>query len=211
MFTGIVTDLGRVRAVEAAASTRFAITTAYDLSTVAMGASIACAGVCLTVVEKGADYFTVDVSNETLAHTTLGEWQAGRPVNLERPLRAGDELGGHIVSGHIDTVSRVIGRKADGASVRFTFALPRELAGYVAPKGSITVDGVSLTVNEVAEGNEVEEGFFGVNLIPHTLEVTSLGALQAGSRVNIEIDVVARYLARMVRPELTRPELVGAA
>jgi riboflavin synthase len=198
MFTGIVTDLGKVRAVEAAASTRFEIATAYDMSTVAMGASIACAGVCLTVVEKGADYFTVDVSNETLAHTTLGEWQAGRPINLERPLRAGDELGGHIVSGHVDTVSQVIARKPDGASVRFTFALPPELAGFVAPKGSITVDGVSLTVNEV------EEGFFGVNLIPHTLEVTSLGTLHAGSRVNIEIDVVARYLARLVRPELMR-------
>jgi riboflavin synthase len=204
MFTGIVTDLGQVRSVEAGASTRFAITTGYDLSTVAIGASIACAGACLTVVEKGADYFIVDVSNETLAHTTLGEWQAGRPINLERPLRAGDELGGHIVSGHVDTVSRVIERRPDGASVRFTFALPPELAGYVAPKGSITVDGVSLTVNEV------EDGYFGVNLIPHTLEVTSLGTLQPGSPVNIEIDVVARYLARLVRPGLIRPGLIHA-
>jgi riboflavin synthase len=198
MFTGIVTDLGTVRSVAAADSTRFEIATAYDMSTVAIGASIACAGVCLTVVDRGADSFVVDVSNETLARTTLGGWKRGQRINLERPLRAGDELGGHIVSGHVDAVSYVIDRKPDGASVRFTFALPAPLAGYLAPKGSITVDGVSLTVNEV------EEGLFGVNLIPHTLEVTSLGTLQAGASVNIEIDVVARYLARLIRPELMR-------
>jgi len=198
MFTGIVTDLGTVRSVTAADSTRFEIATAYDMSTVAIGASIACAGVCLTVVERGVDSFVVDVSNETLARTTLGGWKAGQRFNLERPLRAGDELGGHIVSGHVDAVSHVIDRKRDGASVRFTFALPAPLAGYLAPKGSITVDGVSLTVNEV------EEGFFGVNLIPHTLEVTSLGSLQPGATVNLEIDVVARYLARLIRPELVR-------
>jgi riboflavin synthase len=198
MFTGIITDLGVVKTVTAAHSTRFEIATAYDLATVAIGASIACAGVCLTVIELGKDSFTVDVSNETLARTTLGSWQVGRRINLERPLRAGDELGGHIVSGHVDAVSQVLDRKADGASVRFTFALPDALAGYLAPKGSITVDGVSLTVNEV------EEGYFGVNLIPHTLEVTSLGTLQAGTSVNLEIDVVARYLARLIRPELMR-------
>jgi riboflavin synthase len=198
MFTGIITDLGTVKSVSAGESTRFEIATAYDLATVAMGASIACAGVCLTVVGKNGDYFTVDVSNETLAHTTLGRWQVGQPINLERPLRAGDELGGHIVSGHVDAVSRVIDRKPDGASVRFTFALPDGLAGFIAPKGSVTIDGVSLTVNEV------EEGYFGVNLIPHTLEVTSLGTLQPGTLVNIEIDVVARYLARLLRPELMR-------
>ncbi len=198
MFTGIITDLGVVKNVTASHSTRFEITTAYDLATVAIGASIACAGVCLTVIELGKDSFTVDVSNETLARTTLGDWQVGRRINLERPLRAGDELGGHIVSGHVDAVSQVLDRKADGASVRFTFALPHGLAGYLAPKGSITVDGVSLTVNEV------EEGYFGVNLIPHTLDVTSLGTLQAGTPVNLEIDVVARYLARLIRPELMR-------
>jgi riboflavin synthase len=198
MFTGIVTDLGRVRGIAMSTSTQFEIATAYDLAEVAVGASIACAGVCLTVVAKGADYFTVDVSNETLAHTTLGLWQLGDRINLERPLRAGDEIGGHIVSGHVDTISHVVSRKADGASVRFVFALPTEIAGFLAPKGSITVDGVSLTVNEV------EEGYFGVNLIPHTLEVTSLGALRADSKVNIEIDVVARYLARLLRPELMR-------
>jgi riboflavin synthase len=184
--------------VTAAGSTRFEIATAYDMSTVAIGASIACAGVCLTVIERGADSFVVDVSNETLARTTLGGWKAGQRINLERPLRAGDELGGHIVSGHVDAVSHVIDRAPDGASVRFTFALPAPLAGYLAPKGSITVDGVSLTVNEV------EEGFFGVNLIPHTLEVTSLGTLQPGAGVNLEVDLVARYLARLIRPELMR-------
>ena len=198
MFTGIITDLGAVKAIAVGESTRFEITTAYDLATVAIGASIACAGVCLTVVEKAADSFIVDVSNETLARTTLGGWRVGQRINLERPVRAGDELGGHIVSGHVDAVSHVIDRRPDGASVRFTFGLPGDLAGFLAPKGSVTVDGVSLTVNEV------EEGYFGVNLIPHTLEVTSLGTLQPGTQVNIEIDVVARYLARLVRPELMR-------
>ena len=198
MFTGIVTDLGTVKSVAAADSTRFEIATAYDLATVAIGASIACAGVCLTVIERTSDSFFVDVSNETLARTTLGTWRIGQRINLERPLRAGDELGGHIVSGHVDAVSQVIDRKADGASFRFTFALPAPLAGYLAPKGSITVDGVSLTVNEV------EEGYFGVNLIPHTLEVTSLGTLQPGATVNLEVDLVARYLARLIRPELVR-------
>src|SRR5471030_1952230 len=147
MFTGIITDLGAVKGIAAAASTRFEIATAYDLETVAIGASIACAGVCLTVIEKSADSFTVDVSNETLACTTLGNWQLGQRINLERPLRAGDELGGHIVSGHVDAVSQVIDRRPDGASIRFTFAMPAPLAGFLAPKGSITVDGVSLTVN----------------------------------------------------------------
>lgn len=198
MFTGIVTDVGTVRRVASDASTRFEIATSYDLATVAMGASIACAGVCLTVVEKGADSFAVEVSNETLAHTTLGDWVAGRRINLERPLCAGDELGGHIVSGHVDAVSELLSRAPDGDSVRFVFALPASLAMFIAPKGSVTIDGVSLTVNEV------EEGSFGVNLIPHTLEVTSLGALQVGHRVNLEIDLVARYLARMIRPELMR-------
>jgi riboflavin synthase len=184
--------------VTAGTTTRFEIETAYDLGTVAIGASIACAGVCLTVVEKGARSFSVDVSNETLARTTLGGWQVGRGINLERPLRAGDELGGHIVSGHVDAVTRVTERRSDGDSARFAFALPPGLAGFLAPKGSVTIDGVSLTVNEV------EDRYFGVNLIPHTLEVTSLGSLAVGEPVNIEIDVVARYLARLVRPELLR-------
>jgi riboflavin synthase len=198
MFTGIITDLGAVTNIARGESTRFEIATAFDLATVPIGASIACAGVCLTVVALGSDRFAVDVSNETLACTTLGEWRVGRRVNLERPLKAGDELGGHIVSGHVDAVARVVGRRPDGDSARFTFSLPATLAAYIAPKGSITIDGVSLTVNEV------EEGSFGVNLIPHTQAVTSLGALAAGDAVNLEIDVVARYLARMLRPELMR-------
>ena len=198
MFTGIVTDVGTVRRVASDDSTRFELATSYDLATVAIGASVACAGVCLTVVEKGPHCFAVDVSNETLARTTLGTWRVGRRINLERPLRAGDELGGHIVSGHVDAVSEVLARAPDGDSVRFVFALPAAVAAFVAPKGSVAIDGVSLTVNEVGEGS------FGVNLIPHTLEVTSLGALQAGDIVNLEIDLVARYLARMIRPELMR-------
>lgn len=198
MFTGIITDLGTVVSVASGHSTRFEISSAYDLGSVSIGASIACAGCCLTVVERKQDRFAVDVSNETLACTTLGEWQVGRRVNLERPLRAGDELGGHIVSGHVDAVSKLLGRRQDGDSVRLTFALPPALAAYIAPKGSVAIDGVSLTVNEV------EEASFDVNVIPHTQAVTSLGGLTIGDRVNLEIDVVARYLARMLRPELVR-------
>jgi riboflavin synthase len=198
MFTGIITDLGTLKSIVSGSSTRFEIATAYDLATVAIGASIACAGVCLTVIERSGDSFIVEVSNETIARTTLGGWRTGQRINLERPLRAGDELGGHIVTGHVDAVSEVIERTPDGASVRFRFAVPAELAGFIASKGSITIDGVSLTVNEV------EEGYLGVNLIPHTLEVTSLGALEAGTRVNFEVDLVARYLARLIRPELMR-------
>ena len=198
MFTGIITDLGVVRRIAPGASTRMEIATAYDVSSISLGASIACAGVCLTAVAMGEDSFDVDVSNETLACTTLGQWAIGRRINLERPLRAGDELGGHIVSGHVDAVGQVVARHADGGSVRFTFALPAPLAAYVAPKGSIAVDGVSLTVNEVGDA------LFGVNLIPHTLEVTSLSTLQPGDKVNLEIDLVARYIARMMRPELMR-------
>ena len=198
MFTGIITDLGSVRAVAAGVTTRIEIKTAYDTATLAMGASVACAGVCLTVVARGDHSFAVDVSNETLARTTVGEWAVGRKINLERPLRVGDELGGHIVAGHVDAVTPVAGRRPDGDSVRFHFALPEPLAGFLAPKGSVTIDGVSLTVNEVEEGN------FGVNVIPHTLGVTSLGTLQPGDTVNLEVDLVARYVARLIRPELAR-------
>jgi riboflavin synthase len=198
MFTGIVSDLGTIAQVVRGESTRFAISTSYELETVPMGASIACAGVCLTVVAKSAGQFLVDVSNETLQCTTLGDWQVGRRINLERPLRAGDELGGHIVSGHVDAVTELLASRSDGDSVRLTFALPNGYAAYVAPKGSIAIDGVSLTVNEV-DGNS-----FGVNLIPHTQAVTSLGSLAVGDKVNLEIDLVARYLARMLRPELMR-------
>ena len=194
MFTGIITDLGKVidvRATSEAGDMRLKIGTVYPMETVAMGASIACNGCCLTVVEKGNDWFAVDVSNETLSKTTLGRWQVGGRVNLERPLKIGDELGGHLVSGHIDGVAAVAGAEADGHSRQFSFEVPNELARFIAPKGSVAIDGVSLTVNEVAGTR------FGVNIIPHTQQVTSLGGLKTGDRVNVEIDVVARYVARL--------------
>ena len=191
MFTGIITDIGKVRAVrDTDRDRRFEIETSFDLSTVDIGASIAHAGCCLTVVEKGSDWFAVEVSGETLEKTTLGDWVAGHSVNLERSARVGDELGGHIVSGHVDGVGEVVSVRSEGGSHRVQVRVPRPLHRYIAPKGSITVEGVSLTVNEV------EDDVFGVNLIPHTWEVTTLGDLQVGSRVNLEIDMLARYLAR---------------
>lgn len=191
MFTGIVTDVGRVRAVrDTNRDRRFEIETRFDLSTVNIGASIAHAGCCLTVVEKGAGWFAVEVSGETLGLTTLGDWTEGRPVNLERAAKVGDELGGHIVSGHVDGVGEVLSIESEGGSHRVRFRVPRPLHRFIAPKGSITVEGVSLTVNEV------EDDVFGVNLIPHTWEVTTLGTLKPGARVNLEIDMLARYLAR---------------
>jgi riboflavin synthase len=191
MFTGIVTDVGRVRAVrDTNRDRRFEVETAFDLSSIDLGASVAHAGCCLTVVEKGDGWFAVEVSGETLAVTTLGDWREGRRVNLERAARVGDELGGHIVSGHVDGVGEVISVEAEGGSHRVRIRVPRPLHRYIAPKGSITVEGVSLTVNEV------EGDVFGVNLIPHTWEVTTLGELKPGARVNLEIDMLARYLAR---------------
>jgi riboflavin synthase len=195
MFTGIVTDVGRVRAVERRADTRLVIATAYDTATIDIGASVACNGVCLTVVDKGDDWFAVDASAATLACTTLGDWKADRPVNLERSLRLGDEMGGHIVAGHVDGVGRVVGLKPVGDSLALTVDLPRPLARFVAAKGAVSVDGVSLTVNEVAADR------FTVNLIPHTRRVTGLGGLAVGDRVNLEIDLVARYLARLAEVE----------
>ena len=192
MFTGIVTDLGRLRDIEQRGDTRMTIATGYDTSAIALGASISCSGACLTVVETGPDCFAVDVSGETLSKTTLGDWATGRAINLERALALGDELGGHLVSGHVDAVSEVLAIAADGDSLRFTFALPLEQARFIAPKGSVTLDGVSLTVNEVAEAS------FGVNIIPHTAEVTSFGSLKVGDRVNLEIDLLARYLERLM-------------
>ena len=199
MFTGIITDLGTVMDATrgGATSARFRIGTAYDMKTVDMGASIACNGCCLTVVEKGDDWFAVDVSVETLSRTTLGDWTAGRRVNLERPLKAGDEIGGHIVSGHVDGVATVEDITEIEGSKRFKIAPPAELMKFIAPKGSVTLDGVSLTVNEV-KGKS-----FGVNIIPHTQAVTTFGALQSGSRVNMEIDVLARYVARILQPGLS--------
>ena len=191
MFTGIVTDVGRVRAVtDTNRDKRFEIETRFDLSTVEIGASIAHAGCCLTVVEKGERWFAVEVSGETLSRTTLGDWAAGVPVNLERSARVGDELGGHIVSGHVDGVGEVVSVAAEGGSRRVRIRVPRPLHRYIAEKGSIAVEGVSLTVNEV------EDDVFGVNLIPHTWDVTTLGRLKPGARVNLEIDMLARYLAR---------------
>ncbi|MFC3677364.1 riboflavin synthase [Ferrovibrio xuzhouensis] len=191
MFTGIITDIGTVTARDTRGDTRFQIRTAYDTGSIAIGASIACSGVCLTVVQKGADWFSVDVSAETLSRTTLGDWQPDAPVNLERSLKVGDELGGHIVSGHVDAVADVIDTQPEGDSLRVQIRVPAELAGFIAEKGSVTIDGASLTVNSV-QGN-----IFGVNLIPHTQDVTTLGKLKAGSRVNLEIDTLARYVARL--------------
>lgn len=191
MFTGIVTDVGRIRAIrDTNRDRRFEVDTRFDLSTVDIGASISHAGCCLTVVEKGEGWFAVEVSGETLSKTTLSDWHEGRPVNLERAARVGDELGGHFVSGHVDGVGEVVSVDSEGGSHRVRIRVPRPLHRYIAPKGSIAVEGVSLTVNEV------EDDVFGVNLIPHTWDVTTLGALQPGSRVNLEIDMLARYLAR---------------
>jgi len=191
MFTGIITDLGRLRRIAPGGTTRLEIETAYDTGAIAHGASIACSGVCLSVVEKGPGWFAVDVSAETIACTTVGAWATGQPVNLERPLKLGDELGGHLVSGHVDGVGEVVSRRPDGDSVRFSFRAPPNLGRFIAPKGSVAVDGVSLTVNEV------DGPVFGVNLIPVTLRETGLGRLAAGDRVNLEIDLLARYLARL--------------
>ncbi len=193
MFTGIVTDIGRVMHLEPRGDLRARIGTHYDMATVALGASIACDGVCLTVVGKGQGWFDVDISAETLARTNIGDqgWVLDKPVNLERALRLGDELGGHIVSGHVDGVAVIEAMTRDGDSTRLTFVAPDDLARFIAPKGSVALNGTSLTVNEV-NGNR-----FGVNLIPHTQEVTTWGRAQVGDRVNLEIDTLARYVARL--------------
>jgi riboflavin synthase len=192
MFTGIITDLGRVRSLAPGAMTRLEVATAYDTGSIALGASICCNGVCLSVVDKGPGWFAVEASAETMAVTTLGSWKAGTPVNLERALKAGDELGGHIVSGHVDGVGRVAERRQDGGSIRYVMEAPAPLAKYIAPKGSIAVDGVSLTVNEV------EGARFGVNIIPITQRETNLGDAHIDAAVNLEIDPVARYVARLL-------------
>ena len=197
MFTGIVTDLGRVREIERRGDTRFVFETAYDTGEIALGASIACSGACLTVVDKGSSWFAADVSAETLSGTTLGGWQPGTPVNFERALRLGDELGGHLVSGHVDGVAELQVREPEGDSLRLAFEAPAALAKYIAPKGSIVLDGVSLTVNEV-EDEASGSTRFGVNIIPHTAAETSLGGLRPGDRVNLEIDLLARYVQRLL-------------
>ncbi|MFL6765707.1 MAG: riboflavin synthase [Sphingomicrobium sp.] len=197
MFTGIVTDVGTVRSAEQRGDLRLTVGTGYDLDTVDLGASISCSGVCLTVVDKGDDWFAVDVSAETVSKTAGDRWREGAKLNLERALRLGDELGGHIVTGHVDAVAEVVGTCPEGASTRVGIRVPRELAPMIAPKGSITLDGVSLTVNEV---REAEDGstHFAVNVIPHTAQHTTFGELKAGQQLNVEIDVLARYIDRML-------------
>lgn len=197
MFTGIITDIGHIRRIEQRADRRFVIGTRYDTENIALGASIACHGVCLTVIEKGREgqenWFAVDVSAETLSRTTLGSWQKGTAINLERPLKLGDELGGHLVLGHVDGVGKVLSLLREGDSHKILFEAPRELACFIAEKGSVTIDGTSLTVNAV-EGVQ-----FSVNIIPHTWEHTAFSHLYSGAWVNIEIDMFARYIARIVR------------
>jgi riboflavin synthase len=195
MFTGIVTDLAAVRAITPEGDgrdRRFEIATGYDTAEIALGASIACSGPCLTVVEKGAGWFAVEASGETLARTTMFGWRPGTKVNLERSLAAGDEMGGHLVTGHVDAVVRALARAEAGGSVRFEIELPAHLAPFVAAKGSVALDGVSLTVNEVAADR------FSVNVIRHTAECTTFGFLAAGDRLNMEVDLLARYVERQL-------------
>ena len=196
MFTGIVTDVGEVVSAEQRGDLRLRIRTGYDLSTVDLGASIACSGVCLTVVDKGDDWFAVDVSAETVSRTAKDMWREGARLNLERPLRMGDELGGHIVTGHVDSVGEVIGVCAEGGSSRIGIRVDSSLAPAIAKKGSITLDGVSLTVNDVRDADDGTH--FAVNIIPHTASETTLGELAQGRQLNVEIDVIARYIDRML-------------
>lgn len=191
MFTGIVTDIGRVREVrETDRDRRYEIETAWNTDGIDLGASISHAGCCLTVTEKGPGWFAVEVSNETLSKTTLGAWKTGDGVNLERAAKLGDEMGGHVVSGHVDGLGRIVSITPEGGSHRIEVEAPAPLHRYIAAKGSITVDGVSLTVNAV------EGQIFSLNIIPHTWDVTTLGRLKVGDPVNLEIDMLARYLAR---------------
>jgi riboflavin synthase len=196
MFTGIITDIGRIEAAEARGDLRLRIACDTSVADVALGASIACSGVCLTVVDKGETWFAVDVSAETQSRTAGGMWQDGERLNLERALRVGDELGGHIVTGHVDGVGEVEGVLEVGGSTRVTILAGDEVAPYLATKGSVTLDGVSLTVNEV---ENLSDGVrFAVNIIPHTAQQTTFDTLQPGRRLNIEIDILARYLGRMM-------------
>jgi len=195
MFTGIIADRGRVRAITSKGDARIEIETKLDLSDLNIGASIACSGVCLSVVEMDKGWFVVKASAETLAHTTLPDWSEGTIVNLERAMCVGDEMGGHLVSGHIDGTAEILSREPEGESLRFCFKAPQELEHFLAPKGSVALDGVSLTVNEVYGTS------FGINIIPLTHQTTTFGSLEAGARVNMEIDQIARYLARLLEGE----------
>jgi riboflavin synthase len=195
MFTGIITDIGTVRRVEQKGDLRLTIGCDYDMETIDLGASIACSGACLTVVDKGEDWFAVDVSQETVSKTAQGLWAEGARLNLERALRVGDELGGHIVTGHVDAVATVTHTAEVGGSIDITVEAPRALGGGIAPKGSIALDGASLTVNEVEDVGQATR--FTINLIPHTADHTTFGGIAAGRKLNLEIDVLARYLKRM--------------
>lgn len=199
MFTGIITDIGRIRAIEQVDDGRLEIETAYDTAGIDIGASVACSGCCLTVVEKGAGWMAFEASGETRRLTTVGNWTDGTRVNLERALKAGDELGGHIVSGHVDGLAELIERVPEGDSLKLTFRAPKTLAPYIAAKGSVTLDGVSLTVNTVSGID------FTVNIISHTQEQTTLGGLAVGTAVNLEIDMLARYVARLMQMNGTAP------
>ena len=191
MFTGIVTHIGSVRQIIKGGDTRLEITVPFETGDLDIGASVACSGACMTVIEKGADWFAVSVSGESLAKTTLGRWPEGTAVNLERALKAGDEMGGHIVSGHVDGVGALVSMAREGDSTRMTFEAPESLRQFIASKGSITIDGISLTVNDVGPAT------FGINVIPHTQVITTLGERQVGDAVNLEIDMLARYVARL--------------
>lgn len=194
MFTGIITDIGTVLGLDRQGDLRARIGTGYDVGGIDIGASIACDGVCLTVVDLGSspqNWFDVQISAETLSCTTLGGWEKGHRINLERALRVGDELGGHIVSGHVDGLAQVIGVRPEGDSLRVTFRAPHALAGFIAPKGSVALNGTSLTVNAV-DGTD-----FGINFIPHTQQATTWGTVAEGDAVNLEIDTMARYVARL--------------
>ncbi len=191
MFTGIITDIGQIEQLEQRGDLRARIATSYDMARVDMGASIACDGVCLTVVNKGQGWFDVDISAESVSKTNISDWVQGHRINLERALRVGDELGGHIVSGHVDGVAEVVGLRKEGDSTRVTFRAPEALARFIAEKGSVALNGTSLTVNEVSSRD------FGVNFIPHTQTATTWGGVAVGDRVNLEIDTLARYVARL--------------
>ena len=196
MFTGIITDIGTVKAAEQRGDMRLTIATGYDTAGLAIGASVACSGVCLTVVAKGPGEFSVDVSGETQSRTAHGQWTTGRRLNLERALKVGDELGGHIVTGHVDAIGTIVNTGADGDSLRVEIVVPAALAPFIAPKGSVAMDGVSLTVNTVTDQPD-GTAHFTVNIIPHTAQWTTFDAIKPGDSVNIEIDTLARYLSRM--------------
>jgi riboflavin synthase len=193
MFTGIVTAVGSVKTLQKRGDTHIVIATPFDTAELDVGASIACSGCCLTVVSRNGSSFEVTASAETLSCTNLGSWKPGDPVNLERPLKVGDELGGHIVTGHVDGLAEVVRAAKEGESLRLGLKVSPDLVRYIAPKGSVALEGVSLTVNEV------DGGSFGVNIIPHTAKVTSLGTVKKGDRLNLEVDIMARYVARLVK------------